>query len=211
MIWVWHVLAENGVCRGIISLHSRPFHGETLWPRITPLGDNLTHQLKRMFDIQTRLDLWKHERLNIRTFLKHFKLTGKRSRMDEATLMKRTFLSSLEKWWKMKRMARSTPFVSHRPARFLLLMKQLLDMNFAKLREKIGFDRWVLMMLLPKKSNAAMEWVALVIEGVSVNFMTWLEAAALMKLCHHFQCTCWVCGMYIGGSLVGKLSDNFSG
>ena len=30
-------------------------------------------------------------------------------------------------------------------------MKQLLDMNFAKLREKIGFDRWVLVMVLPPK------------------------------------------------------------
>lgn len=62
---------------------------------ITPLGDNLTHQLKRIFDIQTRK-----------------KVQNGRGNTDEADFPE-----------------------------FLLLMKQLLDMNFAKLREKIGFDR----------------------------------------------------------------------
>lgn len=62
---------------------------------ITPLGDNLTHQLKRIFDIQTRK-----------------KVQNGRGNPDEADFPE-----------------------------FLLLMKQLLDMNFAKLREKIGFDR----------------------------------------------------------------------
>ena len=82
--------------------------------------------------------------------------------MDEATLMKRTFLSSFDLEKQNRHMA-DLDAVSTLPschivlsrdfcsARFLLLMKQLLDMNFAKLREKIGFDRWVLVMVLPPK------------------------------------------------------------
>jgi len=59
---------------------------------ITPLGDNLTHQLKRIFHIQTRR-----------------KVQNEGGNADEADFPE-----------------------------FLLLMKQLMDMNFAKLRDKAG-------------------------------------------------------------------------
>ena len=104
-------------------------------------------------------------------------------------------------------------------------MKQLLDMNFAKLREKIGFDRWVLVMVLPPKGvqdSHGMSCFSLESkEFLSTLWCGWkqplswscviIEHIELIEW-EHFNVPADVWNVLIcDRSLVGKLSsDNFS-